>query len=476
MTATAARALWREGKAADALALAWSGYTADDASCSALVSAILCDDPLLLREEHRADFIRLLSDPRVDPGTVTKSGWHLLQRTGQLAGEGEDLAARLEHNALALALLREDIVDEIAAERVVTAVRRWLLLEHRARDFPRLSAALVAQAALNGGAWPFADDERARLAGTPDFAPAYLPSRRHGGCVADFSDATTRAVAEQYEAWPYPTWTRAAAERVTTLATLVRRADPDGPDTIGTSADILIAGCGSGRQLARSALRLPRDRLTAIDISQASLAEARMRCEAHGITGVDYRALDLHDVSSLGRSFDAVFCTGVLHHLPDPERGWAALADVLKPGGVMHVMLYSRAGRMRVRGLQRFLGRLAEQPVDNNVLREVRRRVMTLPPAAIPPSRDFFSLAGVHDLLLHRHEDPFDIPRVRDALAALGLRLIRIDFSRPALYRRYAELCPGDPLRRNMDGWLAMEKEDPTAFQGMYDFWCRKDA
>ncbi len=476
MSVSAARALWQnDGKSAEALELAWQGYASGDAAYAGVVCGILQDEPLLLTNERRGEFLRLVTDTRADPGALIAAGWHLLKRSGGLDGTSEALAERLEQDELALALLREEVVGEINAERALTAVRRWLLLEDRTRDFPNLAAALVAQAARNGGAWPFGEDERARLADNPDFAPAYLPPRRHQRRKADYGDATTRAVAEQYEAWPYPTWTRAMADRATTLAEQVRGFDPDGP-ALPTPADVLVAGCGSGRQLAISALRMPHERYTVIDISHATLREGEARCTAQRITGVEYRVLDLHDAASLGKKFDAVFCTGVLHHLPDPERGWAALADVLKPSGVMHIMVYSKVGRMRVRGLRRALGSLVDQPVDDNLLREVRRRVMAMPPAAVPASRDFFSLAGVHDLLLHRHEDPFDIPRIRRALDTLGLELIRIQLSRPAFRRRYDELFPGDPLRRNADNWAAMERDNPTMFLAMYDFWCRKPA
>ncbi len=59
--------------------------------------------------------------------------------------------------------------------------------------------------------------------------------------------------------------------------------------------------------------------------------------------------MDLHDVAALGRPFDGqILCSGVLHHLPDPERGWAALNAALKPGGVMRIMrVYSKIARLR---------------------------------------------------------------------------------------------------------------------------------
>ena len=47
------------------------------------------------------------------------------------------------------------------------------------------------------------------------------------------------------------------------------------------------------------------------------------------------------------RRFDHVCCTGVLHHMEEPGAGWRVLRDLLKPGGLMRIGLYSRAGRRR---------------------------------------------------------------------------------------------------------------------------------
>ena len=42
--------------------------------------------------------------------------------------------------------------------------------------------------------------------------------------------------------------------------------------------------------------------------------------------------------------FEMVCCGGVLHHLPDPPSGLAALASVLRPGGVLQLATYSTLG------------------------------------------------------------------------------------------------------------------------------------
>ena len=48
--------------------------------------------------------------------------------------------------------------------------------------------------------------------------------------------------------------------------------------------DILIAGCGTGLHSIDSALRFPRAHILAIDLSRASLAYARRKSCALGLT------------------------------------------------------------------------------------------------------------------------------------------------------------------------------------------------
>ncbi len=227
------------------------------------------------------------------------------------------------------------------------------------------------------------------------------------------------------------------------------------------------------------ASRYPDATVTAIDISEASLDYARRQCNVLGIEGLQFRKLDLYDVAQLGQRFDAIHCAGVLHHLPDPERGLGALADVLRHGGLMNIMVYSRFARLSIVGARTFISDLAQQPVSDDLLREVRRRFlerMAHPVAAkIMRSKDFTTLAGTHDLLLHRHEDPFDIPRIERALQRFGLRLLSFQFPSPTAAARYDAMFPSDTKHRDIKSWHAFEMREPGLFAGMYRFWCRKD-
>jgi len=476
----AAREAEAIGRAAEALGLAWRALdrAPQNVDAKALVARLLRRNPNLTPVARRGDLAQLLVDPIVDPTGIAPAGWLLLLADRHLPAPPEDVAAWAEADELARALLREAPVAVPEAERALTAVRRWLLLSERWRDFPLLIAALGAQAAHNHGAWLRDDEEEALLAAAPDgvMAPAYEPAPPAVSAGPGFADPVTDAVADQYRRWPFPAWTRAAARPPRKLPEVIAKLDGGRSSCLPVRAEILVAGCGTGREAAATALRYPDARVTAIDISATSLAYAAERCAAAGIGGVDFGLCDLHDVSDLGRDFDFIVCSGVLHHLPDPEAGWAALVAVLKPGGAMRIMVYSKIARLIVRAARTHIADLLDRPIDAGLLRAVRRRLLEKAPGLVSNSPDFYTLAGVYDLLLHSHEDPFDVPRIARALDSLGLELLAFELPNPHLRTRYREAHPDDAGLRDVKAWAALEKSQPFLFAGMYDFWCRKPA
>jgi protein-L-isoaspartate O-methyltransferase len=360
------------GRDDEALTGAWQLFDAepDNLRAKLLVISILYDRPELATPAKKRALHGLLSDPAVDPVSIEPAACRILREAedGFPAEEPDATAYWLENDEFTQDLLKQAYITDLDLEAALTAMRRWLLLSDRWREFPRVTEALVAQAANNEGAWPFDDEERARLDANPSelIALAFRPRRPQSWGLTDFADPVTRAVAEQYEGWPFPAWTRVTVGVPKTLAATIKKYDPDGPDTIPAQPEILIAGCGTGYEAAQIAVKYPDAKITAIDISKASLNYAAERCAAAGLKGIEFRQLDLNRVSELGRQFDAVSCCGVLHHLPDPEAAWATLSNVVKPGGVMRVMVYSKIARLMVQGWRTKIAHLLDQPVDDD--------------------------------------------------------------------------------------------------------------
>ena len=103
-------------------------------------------------------------------------------------------------------------------------------------------------------------------------------------------------------------------------------------------SSVLEAGCGTGAQTVTLARNSPGARFTSIDHSEKSLAEAKSRVTAAGMTNVTFRREDIFNLPFAEKSFDHVFVCFVLEHLAKPREALHALKKVLKPGGTITVM------------------------------------------------------------------------------------------------------------------------------------------
>jgi len=480
-----ARESWAQDRPAAALDAAWAALDLahDDGASRRLLTSLLQDYPASLRTERRRDYLKLLTDRKVEPDLISTAGWQLVLRRiaeGVTDADVADLVRALSQDELALTLLRECPVYYAPAERLLTRLRRRLLRSGEWRSQNEFVAALRIQASLNGGAWPFDDAERAQLeqADNTGMVAAYTPARRRGAEVTDTWDPVTRAVAAQYEGWPYPAWTRITVGEPRRLPDVIRPMDAAIADALPVEASILVAGCGTGRQAAYVASRYPDATVTAIDVSESSLAYARRQCRELGIRNLRFLKLDLHDVAQLGERFHSVHCGGVLHHLPNPEAGFKVLADVLHSGGIMQIMVYNRLQRLVIAAARTLIADLVGQHITDDLLRQVRRRILENdgnPTAAhVAHIRDFATLAGVHDLLLHRHEDPFDLTRIEHVLDGTGLQLLSFDIASPAIAARYDAMFPNDPRHRDVNSWARFVRTDATAIVGHFRFFCCK--
>ena len=101
---------------------------------------------------------------------------------------------------------------------------------------------------------------------------------------------------------------------------------------------VLEVGCGVGAQTVTLARRSPDARFTSIDVSAASLAEARQKIDGAGITNLEFRQADIFALPFAAESFDHVFVCFVLEHLARPLDGLRILKGVLRPGGTITVI------------------------------------------------------------------------------------------------------------------------------------------
>lgn len=101
---------------------------------------------------------------------------------------------------------------------------------------------------------------------------------------------------------------------------------------------VLEAGCGTGRQSLILAAHSPGADITSVDISQASLEQARQAVAQAGHANLRFLRADLFNLPFAPKSFDHVFVCFVLEHLADPLSALKALKSMLRPGGTICVV------------------------------------------------------------------------------------------------------------------------------------------
>jgi SAM-dependent methyltransferase len=187
---------------------------------------------------------------------------------------------------------------------------------------------------------------------------------------------------------------------------------------------ILIAGCGTS-QAAKHALRWPAAQVTGIDFSATSVLCTEELKRKYNLHNLRVHQLPIGRINELETSFDQIVCTGVLHHLPDPDAGLRALRGVLKPDGAMHLMVYAPYGRAGIYMLQEFCRRLGIQASDEGI-RDLITALRALPPGhplenLLREAPDFRQESALADALLHPQDRAYSVLQLFDFIERGGV-------------------------------------------------------
>jgi 2-polyprenyl-3-methyl-5-hydroxy-6-metoxy-1,4-benzoquinol methylase len=187
---------------------------------------------------------------------------------------------------------------------------------------------------------------------------------------------------------------------------------------------ILVAGCGTS-QAAKHALRWPGAQVTGIDCSATSVRCTEELKEKYSLRNLEIHQLAIERVDELGMSFDQIICTGVLHHLGDPDAGLSALRSVLKPDGAMHLMVYAPYGRTGVYMLQDFCRRIGVHATDEEI-RDLITALVALPgghplQSLLTQAPELRNEAAIADALLHPQDRAYSVPQLFEFIERAGL-------------------------------------------------------
>jgi len=192
--------------------------------------------------------------------------------------------------------------------------------------------------------------------------------------------------------------------------------------------DILVAGCGTW-QSAKFAVCHPAARVTGIDVSPTSLEHTESLKQKYNLTNLETRQLAVENAADLDHRFDFIVCTGVLHHLADPDAGLRALRSVLKPDGAMYLMVYAPYGRAGVYMLQDYCRKLGigTSKEEINDLIAVLKTLPQFHPllSTQSGSREFPNGDALADALLNPRDRSYSVPQLFDFIEGNDLLLGR---------------------------------------------------
>lgn len=462
-----------------------------------------------------------------------------------MAGNAEDVARdlvlrrtdKLLSHPLFLAALTSNPIHNSGWERLLTAIRRIVVLEAGAerfedKAFTGFVLAFIQQCIANEHIFAVSPqeaqhlatipiDHAALLAGAPDQSRRLMlhllydrPDRVIGEAVgtdecraikpralgallaswfedearltslaADISsagtivDPTSRRVADQYEAHPYPRWSdlqmpREGGARIS----LEPFFNAEKLSFFDRPFKVLIAGAGTGQHALAAAIRYgPKAEILAVDLSCRSLAYGKARAAQFGITNIRFAQADIQTMTSEAGPFDVIEAVGVLHHMAEPFKGWARLIELLRPGGLMLTGLYSAIARRNIAEL-RSEANYPGPKCSDDAARAYRARLMTRTDdtaAILLDSHDFYTLSEFRDLVLHEHERPIFLSEVEVFLEQHGLAFRGFQLPGP-LAHAFLKSIPGEAWPGRLSDWSVFEESHPRTFDAMYRIWCEK--
>ena len=301
------------------------------------------------------------------------------------------------------------------------------------------------------------------------------------------NNSVSQKVQNQYEENPYPRWKDIGFNTSGSYQQALSKNFPQLNLTHWQGKEklnILVAGCGTGRQAIRLASYFTDLNVVAIDLSKRSLAYAKQQADRYKVSNIQFIQADILEFSSFPVLFDIIECSGVLHHMESPEKGLQSLQQLLSPTGVMKLALYSEAARKQVITFRKLITQSQQQSgkeLDQRLLRQAL--LMNQIPgdwSDIINSHDFYSMSNCRDLIFHEQEHQFTPDKISTLLSDNQLDFIGMlptNSGRKAFEKIIGTGLNQDNKNNNtLKNWNRVEQEESDIFSGMYQFYCRKQS
>jgi len=156
--------------------------------------------------------------------------------------------------------------------------------------------------------------------------------------------------------------------------------------------------------------------------------------------------------------------------------GWRVLVNLLRPGGLFRVAVYSETARTQVTSARKLIAELGLGQTPDDI-RRFRAHIMALdsgdPLRDLLDWADFYTLGMCRDLAFHVEEHCFTIPRLAAAIRESGLTFL--GFNVPiATLARYRQRFPHDATATDLATWEIFERENPATFKHLYQVFMQK--
>lgn len=248
-------------------------------------------------------------------------------------------------------------------------------------------------------------------------------------------------VQEHYQDYPYPF--RNPKDEETRLLQIIGEQLSElnhnlykGKENFNNGFRCLIAGGGTGDStifLAEQLKDKKNSEVVYLDFSKPSMEVAQERARVRKLDNIKWvndSILNIPDLN-LGK-FDYINCTGVLHHLQNPDEGLRNLKSLLKPNGAVGLMVYAKYGRTGVYHIQELMKMINKNA--NSRVEEVMNGKIILDnlPATNWHKRGWdlfsdyqnFGDVGVYDMFLHKQDRAYSVPELYEFVQGAGLNFV----------------------------------------------------
>ena len=234
---------------------------------------------------------------------------------------------------------------------------------------------------------------------------------------------------------------------------------------------ILVAGCGSGHQVALSLEQYANSNVTGVDLSKVNLCYAAKRMRQLQYNSNRYSLIH-GDINNLTDStYDVIECCGVLHHCKDEVATLKNLTNCLRIGGVMFLGVYAMHSTEPVRGAIEYLRNKYNfsegyHPTINEI-RIIRNDIQSLPRSskirqALMSQQSYYSTPAFRDMVFHPRASYHSIDSLKslvEKISNLSLLAFQFDTTTSDISNRlaYSNISPSDEEMINWDTWKKIE-------------------